>query len=321
MAQPLSRYAGRRVAHLSLPPARRSKREASWEEAVQAFLDDKRREGRRAGTLDVYRFALASPRTEAFRVDHGVRRPADLTVEKVKAFQLELIDAQLRPNTVSQIGRTLATFARWAEKEGYGVSPDVLKVSVPRPTEKIPRAFSEAKERSLIDAAPCERDKFMIRFLIRTGLRLGEAMRLELGDFETYGQDFFLVRDSKTGKPRVVPLHGGWYDLRPEVKRYRARVRPQTECPYFFLTSRRTGGDYKQLDDYSAKTLFRRLSARTGIHAHAHKCRDTFATRCLAAGMDVVSLQHVMGHKHLQMTSRYIQFTPEVLLAAWVKKG
>lgn len=88
MAQPLSRYADLRVAHLPVSLTPRSKSEASWEEAVQAFLDDKRREGRRAGTLDVYRFALASPRTAALRADHDVRRPADLTAEKVKAFSL-----------------------------------------------------------------------------------------------------------------------------------------------------------------------------------------------------------------------------------------
>jgi hypothetical protein len=54
--------------------------------------------------------------------------------------------------------------------------------------------------------------------------------------------------------------------------------------------------------------MVRRLGKASGMHAHPHKFRHTFATRSLAAGVDVMALQRVLGHTTLTMVARYVHY-------------
>lgn len=70
----------------------------------------------------------------------------------------------------------------------------------------------------------------------------------------------------------------------------------------------------------SVQLMMRRRSDTTGIHIHPHKFRHTFATRSLAAGVDVMALQSVLGHATLAMASRYVHYQRHDLIAAWNKR-
>ncbi|MFV2044572.1 MAG: tyrosine-type recombinase/integrase [Anaerolineales bacterium] len=48
-----------------------------------------------------------------------------------------------------------------------------------------------------------------------------------------------------------------------------------------------------------------RLSRNSGIHITFHTCRRTFATWALNGGMDLFSLQRLLGHSSLEMVRRY----------------
>jgi site-specific recombinase XerD len=75
-----------------------------------------------------------------------------------------------------------------------------------------------------------------------------------------------------------------------------------------------------QLAPRSVHIVFRCLSQETGIHVHPHKFRHTFATRALAAGVDVMALQRVLGHTTLSMVSRYVHYQSDDLVRAWMNR-
>ncbi len=60
----------------------------------------------------------------------------------------------------------------------------------------------------------------------------------------------------------------------------------------------------------------REIQRRTGIRAHAHKFRATFATHMLQRGVDIRTVQELMGHTNIQTTMRYLAITDERLVAA-----
>jgi site-specific recombinase XerD len=60
----------------------------------------------------------------------------------------------------------------------------------------------------------------------------------------------------------------------------------------------------------------RELQRRTGIRTHAHKFRATFVTHMLQRGVDIRTVQELMGHTNIQTTMRYLAVTDERLAAA-----
>ncbi|MFV2045680.1 MAG: tyrosine-type recombinase/integrase, partial [Anaerolineales bacterium] len=65
--------------------------------------------------------------------------------------------------------------------------------------------------------------------------------------------------------------------------------------------------------------LMARLSKRSSVHITFHKCRRTFATWALRGGMDLFSLQRLLGHSSLEMVRKYAQQTNGDIRAAYVR--
>ena len=130
------------------------------------------------------------------------------------------------------------------------------------------------------------------------------------------------VRQGKGRKDRVVPLDTPEYRLSRKISAYIRDVRPQRakRRELFLSITRDPPGDYPPMTDEALKTMLRRLGQETGVHCHAHKFRHTFATRAVAAGVDVLALQRVLGHTTLAMTSRYAQHSPNSLVDAWMAR-
>ena len=58
--------------------------------------------------------------------------------------------------------------------------------------------------------------------------------------------------------------------------------------------------------------IFKRLSERSGIKLFPHKLRHTYATQCLAAGIDIHVLQRQLGHEDIKMTIRYVHIADSI---------
>jgi integrase len=184
----------------------------------------------------------------------------------------------------------------------------------------------------LIDAAATLRNPrtaLMIRTLIAliaaTGLRVGEALALDVDDLDlTAG--VLAVRRSKFGRSRLVPLHPQVTAALGDYLRQREQIWPSPTSTALFLTITGTRKQYAHVQQTFAK-LVRRvgLAHKTpNCRPRIHGLRHTFAVRTLIDwyrdGADVQArlpmLSAYLGHSEPAYTYWYLEAAPDLLAAA-----
>ena len=164
----------------------------------------------------------------------------------------------------------------------------------------------------------------LIGLLAASGLRIGEAIKLDRRDID-WAQGVLLIRESKFGKSRLVPLHPSSMQALEGYAQLRDHLQPHPTEPAFFVSLNR-----KRLLYAVVKLSFRQLIDNAGIGAGApspprlHDFRHTFAVRTLLgwyrAGQDVQSkipsLSTYLGHREPASTYWYLSPAPELLALA-----
>ena len=159
--------------------------------------------------------------------------------------------------------------------------------------------------------AETAKDTALLSLLYGCGLRLGEAIGLDVGDVNLR-TGFLYVRPSKNGQSRTVPLSGRVKEglqsyLYKERGRYAAQ-RYQTAA--FMLNScgrRMQAGTYRK--------RLRYLLARSGITGavSCHHLRHAIATHLLESGMTLEQVKDFLGHRKITTTQAYIHISTEYL--------
>jgi integrase len=164
----------------------------------------------------------------------------------------------------------------------------------------------------------------LIGLLAASGMRIGEAIKLDHGDVD-WAQGVLLIRESKFGKSRLVPLAASSMTALQGYARLRDELAPRPDGPSFFVSLAR-----KRLLYAVVSQTFRRLIDDSGVGAGAprpprlHDLRHTFAVRALLgwyrAGEDVQaripSLSTYLGHREPSSTYWYLSAAPELLALA-----
>jgi site-specific recombinase XerD len=292
-----------------------------WKSAVEAFLHDARSRHCSPATIDNYRTYLLGPRAEQFLRDYAIRSVADVTPGKLRAVQADLLEAGLSVGTAATFHRITRNLLGFCRREGWGVGAETLEVAPPRQATIRPETFSAAEEQRILEAARNGRDRFLVEFMLRSGLRLSEVATLTLDDIVTDTDGSYLrVRAGAGRHDRIVPLDTGAYRFSTALDAYVRNERPvSAKDRHAFLTTRRDPdtGEFGPLERQGIKMLLRRIGQDTGIHVHAQKFRNTFATRALAAGVDSLVVQRALGHSTLAMLNRHAHFQERDLLGAW----
>lgn len=164
----------------------------------------------------------------------------------------------------------------------------------------------------------------LIGLLAVTGLRVGEAIRLDRADID-WQDATLLIRESKFGKSRLVPVLPSTLTALDHYRRIREQKCPRPNTPAFFVSIRGARMVYQCVHD-----VFRNLCGNTGTGAQAarppriHDLRHTFAVRTLLgwyqAGDDVEAklptLSTYLGHRDPRSTYWYLSAAPELLALA-----
>jgi integrase/recombinase XerD len=236
------------------------------------------------------------------------------------------------PNYLSRRLRAVRGFARYlhALDPACEVPPlELLPASKYRPA---PYLFSDREVLALMAAArrlrpPLRAATFetLIGLLACTGLRIGEAIRLDREDFDQTHR-LLTVRDSKFGKSREVLLHESAVRALVDYGQRRDQLCPDAEEPSFFITTRGTG-----LAHPTVSAPFRALLKQAGVRhpsperqVRIHDLRHSFAVKTLLGwyrdGGDVAArmplLSTYMGHVDPAATYWYLSASPELLAFA-----
>lgn len=166
----------------------------------------------------------------------------------------------------------------------------------------------------------------LIGLLAATGLRIGEALRLNRADVD-WGGGVLLIRESKFGKTRLVPLQVGTVAALRAYATRRDHLHRQLTTESFFVTL--TG---KRLLYPTVQRDFRALCHQTGIGIGAartprlHDLRHSFTVKVLVgwyrSGVDVdvharlPFLSTYLGHREPRYTYWYLSAAPELLKLA-----
>lgn len=203
-----------------------------------------------------------------------------------------------------------------------------------RPRRATPYLYTDAEIAALL--AACASLRFPLRvatyrtligLLAVSGLRVGEAIRLERDDLDAE-HGLLHVRDSKFGKSRQLPLHETTVRALQRYLRRRPRLHPrprvQTEALFVSLAGTR-------LRYCNVHATFRQLRGRAGLKPRSRSCRPrlhdlrhTFAVRAVLdayrAETDVQArlplLSTYLGHVDPGATYWYLSAAPELLALA-----
>jgi site-specific recombinase XerD len=157
-----------------------------------------------------------------------------------------------------------------------------------------------------------ERDAAMLLTLLDTGARASEFLSLDLQDVNTT-TGAVIIRKGKGGKFRTVFLGAR---ARQALLRHLRRC-SGTENGPLWVTVQRGRLSYAGL-----RQAVLRRAVKAGVPVPSlHSFRRAFALACLRGGMDVYSLQKLMGHADLNVLRRYLQQTEADLQAAHAKSG
>lgn len=142
------------------------------------------------------------------------------------------------------------------------------------------------------------RDFAILLLLARLGLRSGEVAALELDDIHwTLGE--LVVRGKRLREDRL-PLP---CDVGEALVAYLRRVRPQTRCRTFFLTSR---APLQGLSASAVRHIVRRAWMRAGLPpTGSHRLRHTVATEMLRKGASLSEIAQVLRHRYVDTTAIY----------------
>jgi len=234
--------------------------------------------------------------------ERGVSSFATLTRQDIQAY----VDVRLNEVAASTLNRQLRdlwAFLCFIEEQGEPIPPGVFRVNRIQEKKPLPRYLDEGEyqqlEQHLVAATATgsrenRLDRAWFYLLAHTGVRLGELCDLQLGDLDLLGRRL-TVREGKGLRDRVVPLS----ETVCQVLSDYLEMRGVAETSHLLIYRQ------KQIKDTLVQTRLRRYGSAIDVEVSPHRMRHTLATRLLNAGMDVVSLQRLLGHEKLDTTMIY----------------
>jgi integrase/recombinase XerD len=174
-----------------------------------------------------------------------------------------------------------------------------IKLKLP---DVLPRAMNPADVRKLLSVIDDTRDRALILLLLRTGIRIGEALGLRLNDLDIQDRKVHLFEGEKNSMGRVVYLSD---DVLFALKLWLQRRDQNQEFVFY-------GQGHKHLCYSAGRNRFVKCLQKAGLEQKGytvHCLRHTFASELLNAGMRLECLQQLLGHQDIEVTRRYARLT------------
>jgi integrase len=223
-------------------------------------------------------------------------------------------------------------FAAWLRTIDPGVQVPPAQLIPSRPRRATPYLYTDAEITALIGAAASLRSRLraatyqmLIGLLAVTGMRVGEAIRLDRDDADLRA-GVLTIREAKHGKSRLIPVHPTTTRALRAYQQLRDRLHPQPRTAAMFISPAGTRLLYRNVH-----ATWKQLVTSAGLQPRSAACRPrihdlrhSFAVRALldayAAGQDgqatLALLSTYLGHVDPAATYWYLEASPELLAAA-----
>jgi site-specific recombinase XerD len=267
-----------------------------WDEAVETYLDT-----HRDSTAAQYRRALEDFH-EWYVGSYGEEpEPKLLTNEEARDWRSYL--SGVKDYAASTVNVRLSALKGLVQHAGGRLDVEGVK-AVDKPVKSLTarelgRLVRAIEQHRWGPDWLCLRNVALVAVMARAGLRVGEALALDLADVEINERSgWATVREGKGLKERVVPLS---LQARKALTTYLEQRPNGTNA--LFVTMRGNRLSKRTVQDMVTEAA-RRAGIEQGVTPHT--LRHTFATRFLEQGGDLATLRDILGHANLTTTSRYV---------------
>ena len=186
----------------------------------------------------------------------------------------------------------------------------INELDLPKQIKKLPKILSVDQVEKLIKSSREDQSvngirlNTMIEILYATGIRISELVEMKLS--ATYAEKNFLLVQGKGNKERLVPISENTEEkIKDYLKIRNEYINNDTESKWLFPSKQSSKGHItRQRFNQLLQTLCERVNLNN-IRISPHKLRHAFATHLLANGVDLRSLQQMLGHADISTTQIY----------------
>ena len=258
---------------------------------IQGLVEKKRS----PSTILAYRSDL--DQLVVFLMEKGKAVSDQITSADIESFRDSLLAKKYTPKSVSRKLNAIKTFFRWLIDTKHASFDPSSSVSHPKIEASNPKFLSPLEYRALRDVVRTDtRVAAIIELILQTGLRISEVSNLKLSDING---ELLRVSAYATQSERTIPLN------KPAKQSFSAYLsqRPKTDSPFIFISK-----NGKPLAIRNVRAAIDRYFQKAEISGYSvNDLRTTFVIENLKAGVDLVFLSKVAGHKRLSTTERYLE--------------
>jgi integrase/recombinase XerC len=245
----------------------------------------------------------------------------DFDLLALREWLAHLYDREQKPATIRRKLAALRSFFRYLSREHRIATDPARLLRLPKMPKTLPQVPNAEVTNALVDGVlPAKmerphpkRDRLLLELLYGCGLRVSEAVGLNLDDIDR-SERWLRVR-GKGRKERQAPYGmkaaaalDAYLNSRGEKRENAARQQA------LFLNH--LGG---RLTDRGARNVVRFYATWVvgDSSIHPHTLRHAFATHLLSDGADLRSIQELLGHARLSTTQKYTQVSLEDLMRVY----
>jgi len=162
------------------------------------------------------------------------------------------------------------------------------------------------------------RDAAILKTMLSGGLRSAEICGLNVGDIQSYRSQPVLVVNGKGGKVRRVPLHPKALEAIQAYWKSEGRNGTDPHEPVFLTLGKHGPYKARRLTYKAIRCLIDRTRKAALIKRHTtpHTLRHTFAVSLLDQGVDLRTVQDLLGHSNITTTQAYLHTSDEKKMEA-----
>jgi integrase len=197
--------------------------------------------------------------------------------------------AGIKPASLNTTLRTIQSFLRYVQSNGVEICETMLEVRRLKTGDVLPKDLSLGQVKTLLEAVPGQIDYGWILLMLHSGLRTCEVRSLRWCNVDLQSRTL-RIHESKGGKSRVVFLS-------PQVVQALDYLLRKSEYIFTYRD--------QPLSRRYCQSRLTTIGEKCGFHVTPHQLRHTCATMLLNAGMSILGVQKLLGHKYVETTLRY----------------
>jgi len=228
---------------------------------------------------------------------HYRRSPEGLSADEVQAYLARMLEVEKLSWSTCSVA---VNAFRFLYHVTLGMNEIDFVVPHPRKPQRLPEILSVEEVGRLFASVESHKHRLLFEAIYACGLRVSEATQLKTRDFD---RDRMTVRieQGKGRKDRYVPLSKR---LLRKLDQYWVTTRPR-QWVFEGSTPERC------LHITAVQKAYTLAKLRAGIQKHGgiHALRHAYATHMIESGVDVLTVQRLLGHRSVSTTMRYFHLS------------